>query len=91
VSPRLHGGRVTVRCTVRPDGGARVEVADDGPGLPPDPAPVAACVGLSNTRARLAQAFGERARLQLANAPEGGCVATVDLPPSDTPLVPSLP
>lgn len=90
VSPRLHGGRVTVRCTARPDGGARVEVADDGPGLPPDPAP-ASGVGLSNTRARLAQAFGERARLQLANAPEGGCVATVDLPPPDTPLVPSLP
>lgn len=103
VSPRLGGGRVTVRCTAVAGGGARVEVVDDGPGLPPElpAAPPAggptsaggasSGVGLANTRARLAQAFGPRARLQLANAPDGGCVATIDLPAPDIPVAPALP
>jgi hypothetical protein len=29
---------------------------------------------------RLAQAFGERATLQLQNAASGGCLASIDMP-----------
>ncbi|MFZ5547786.1 MAG: sensor histidine kinase [Pseudomonadota bacterium] len=80
VAPRLSGGVVQLRLH-RAGPGVQVEVADDGPGLAQgsiEPAP--GHVGLANTRARLAQAFGERARLVLANAPEGGCVARLELP-----------
>lgn len=80
VAARLSGGTVRLRLH-RAGPGVRVEVADDGPGLAEgaiEPAP--GHVGLANTRARLAQAFGERARLVLANAPEGGCIARLELP-----------
>ncbi|MEK8030887.1 histidine kinase [Ideonella sp. DXS29W] len=84
VSPRLSGGQVRVQARAEDDGATTVQVVDDGPGLPaddPDGTRIAhGRVGLANTRARLAQAFGERARLTLVNAPEGGCVATLYLP-----------
>jgi hypothetical protein len=80
VSPRLSGGTVQLRLR-RAGALVAVEVADDGPGLPEGPAePAPGHLGLANTRARLAQAFGERARLVLANAPEGGCIARIELP-----------
>jgi LytS/YehU family sensor histidine kinase len=81
VSPQLSGGEVRVSARVEPDGALCLEVVDDGPGLPPDGAVVGpGHVGLANTRARLAQAFGEQASLTLADAPDGGCSATLRLP-----------
>jgi sensor histidine kinase YesM len=62
-------------------------VEDDGRGLPSD-APGSReaqreGVGLANTRARLRELYGERARLDLAARPEGGAVARVELPRRD--------
>jgi sensor histidine kinase YesM len=54
-------------------------VRDDGPGLAPT-GPAAIGVGLANTRARLEAMYGDRASLELANAPEGGALATIRLP-----------
>jgi two-component system LytT family sensor kinase len=51
-------------------------VIDDGPG----PAEAGEGVGLSNIRERLATLYGPRARLELAQVPEGGTRATVRLP-----------
>jgi hypothetical protein len=80
VSPRLGGGSVQVRVH-RTGAMVQVEVADDGPGLPREgPACGPGHLGLANTRARLAQAFGGRARLVVENAPGGGCVARLELP-----------
>ncbi len=82
VSPQLSGGQVRVSARVEPDGALCLEVIDDGPGLPPGGAVGGpGHVGLANTRARLAQAYGEQASLTLANAPDGGCSATLRLPP----------
>lgn len=72
----LDGAEVEVRATVAGDR-TTLNVRDSGPGLAPG---AAEGVGLANSRARLAQAFGDRARLSLDNAPGGGCVATLDLP-----------
>jgi len=54
-------------------------VRDDGPGLAPSGA-TAIGVGLANTRARLEALYGERAGLEIANAPGGGAVVTIRLP-----------
>jgi sensor histidine kinase YesM len=37
-------------------------------------------VGLGNTRARLAQLYGDNAGVTLATAPEGGALAEIVLP-----------
>ncbi|OYU28206.1 MAG: hypothetical protein CFE41_06880 [Burkholderiales bacterium PBB2] len=60
-----------------------LRVIDDGPGLPEQlpPARAGRGVGLSNSRLRLAQSFGDEASLSLENSAEtGGCVATLRLP-----------
>lgn len=76
VMPSLGGaelcvtGRVLATC-------AQVQVLDSGPGLAAEPQEG---VGLANSRARLAQAWGDEATLQLSNRSEGGCAATLTLP-----------
>jgi two-component system, LytTR family, sensor kinase len=52
-------------------------VRDNGPGVADD---TRTGVGLSNTRARLTQLYGEAASLTLSAAPEGGTVAEIALP-----------
>jgi signal transduction histidine kinase len=53
-----------------------LSVIDDGPG----PAAPAEGVGLGTTRERLAALYGDRARLELVQTPEGGARVTVRLP-----------
>lgn len=51
-------------------------VVDDGPGV----AEAGEGVGLRNTRERLATLYGNRARLELTRAPDGGTRVTVRIP-----------
>jgi sensor histidine kinase YesM len=76
VMPSLAGAEVTVRAHCDA-GQLHLSVHDSGPGLPTD---LAEGVGLTNTRARLAQAYGPQARLHLDNAPTGGCIAALHIP-----------
>jgi sensor histidine kinase YesM len=76
VSPLPDGGHI--RISARADAEKLVlEVADDGAGLQEN---WGAGVGLSNIRARLASAFGQRARLKLAQGSDRGVTATIELP-----------
>jgi two-component system, LytTR family, sensor kinase len=70
-------GAVTVRAFAD-DGRLRLEVRDTGPGFPAEG--LGEGVGLTNTRARLAQLYGDDARLELSNDPAGGAVARVEMP-----------
>jgi two-component system LytT family sensor kinase len=57
----------------------RLEVRDNGPGIPAGPGRNGG-VGIANTLARLAQLYGTSHRFELANAPGGGALATVEIP-----------
>jgi two-component system LytT family sensor kinase len=58
----------------------RLEVQDDGQGLAAAGGSAVEGVGLGNTRARLAQLFGDTARLELLPRPGGGAIARLTLP-----------
>lgn len=80
VAPRPAGGRVTVRARLA---GGRLElcVLDDGPGLvEPVEAAMRRGVGLANTRARLAQIYGDAHRFHVGTAAGGGAEARVTIP-----------
>jgi two-component system LytT family sensor kinase len=66
------------------NGRVTIVIAQDGPELPPNWNPTESGLGLANTRARLASAFGDAASLVVARRPGGGVTATITLPaPSD--------
>jgi LytS/YehU family sensor histidine kinase len=78
IGGRTEGG--CVRVTARREGERlRLEVADDGAGLPTSTAPREG-VGLSNTRERLRESFGDDQQLSLGRATAGGAVARIDVP-----------
>jgi LytS/YehU family sensor histidine kinase len=75
VAARLQGGRLLL------------SVSDDGPGLPDEgPLPGRGGVGLTNTRARLHQLYGDDAVLELRAGPHGGVEARVEIPFRTSPL-----
>lgn len=65
----------------RMNGTVELTVRDDGPGLSEAVNTDSADhVGLSNTRARLIQLYGSDHRFELNNSPDGGAVATINIP-----------
>ncbi len=80
VARSAAAGRIGIAAH-RQNGSLRLEVTDDGPGLPRGASrPAREGVGLSNTRARLAQLYGPASQLTLANRGEGGLHVTLTIP-----------
>ncbi len=79
VEPLLVPGRIVIRASESVPGRLRLEVQDNGKGLPSDREP-ALGVGTSNTLARLHQLYGPQARFWLETSPGGGVLAVVELP-----------
>jgi two-component system, LytTR family, sensor kinase len=82
---RASPGHVEISAK-REDGALRIQVRDNGPGLSAITRPngkVREGLGLSNTRARLAQLYGAAHRFELSNAPGGGLVVTLEIPAAD--------
>jgi two-component system LytT family sensor kinase len=78
VAPRPEGGCIKIKAW-RDDSMLRLEVEDDGPGLG-DYTPLKEGVGLTNTRARVRNLYGDEYGLTLRNAAGGGLVVSLTLP-----------
>lgn len=78
-SARPGRARILVRASRRDDV-LRLEVIDDGPGFHASPRPGGHGIGLSNTRARLEQLYGDAQSLDAGTAALGGGSVVVDLP-----------
>jgi two-component system LytT family sensor kinase len=92
VAPRSAPGHVEVRA-YRAGPCLRLEVRDNGRGLADGASAVHTTqsgggVGLSNTRARLQQLYGGAFRFDIANAPKGGAVVTLEIPLQGSPDLP---
>ncbi len=79
IATRAAHGHIEIRSR-RQNGVIQLQVQDNGPGLETEDGEIREGVGLSNTRLRLQQIYGDTYRFDLINAPEGGVVATVELP-----------
>jgi two-component system, LytTR family, sensor kinase len=62
------------------NGTVELRVQDDGPGLSPDNTSEDRGIGLTNTRSRLQQLYGQGARLEIKNCDLGGVIVTVNIP-----------
>jgi two-component system LytT family sensor kinase len=76
IAPGTRPGRVRVRAERR-DGALRLVVADDGAGMKPGGSEG---IGLSNTRARLRQLYGDAQRLEIQTEEGAGVTVTITLP-----------
>lgn len=65
------------------DSMVEVRVQDDGPGLPKSYSPQLQGVGLTNTRARLRQLYGEDGNLEIEDCDSGGVIVTLKFPFND--------
>jgi len=83
VSPRPEGGCIKIKAW-RDNSHLRLEVEDDGPGLIGE-SPLKERVGLTNTRARVRNLYGEEHDLKLRNAADGGLVVSLSIPFRTTP------
>jgi two-component system LytT family sensor kinase len=72
-------GRIQI-IAIRLDDALEIKVKDDGPGLRGKNWAEGGGIGLSNTRARLRQLYGDSARLNVENDEAGGVVVTMILP-----------
>lgn len=76
-----HSNQALVRiAAVRSNGSLTLTVEDNGPGLPENWSLETSRIGLTNTRERLRQLYGENYSFELASRPEGGVAAVVRLP-----------
>jgi sensor histidine kinase YesM len=78
VAPRPEGGCIKIKAW-RDDSLLRLEVEDDGPGLGGDTPPKER-VGLTNTRARVSNLYGDEHGLRLRHAAGGGLIVSLSIP-----------
>jgi two-component system, LytTR family, sensor kinase len=82
IAPRSVPGLIEIR-SARRDGRLRLEVRDDGPGLPLEIGTGRTGrrgIGLANTQNRLRQLYGDEASFEMMNDVRGGLLVILELP-----------
>jgi two-component system, LytTR family, sensor kinase len=82
IAPRSTPGQIVIQAK-QENGLLRIEVRDNGPGLPvnrKDENLYNKGVGLANTQTRLERLYGAAHRFELINDPGGGLVVTLEIP-----------
>ncbi len=83
LEPRIHGGTVTLRSRLEGDR-VLIEVADDGVGMNPRPAPAlrrqGAGIGMKNVQERLEVLYGNQARFNVVSNPGRGTLVSIEIP-----------
>ncbi|MCI0415433.1 histidine kinase [bacterium] len=82
IAPRSSRGQIEIQAK-RDNGMLQLSVRDNGPGISQSKKKAISArsgLGLSNTRERLIQLYGDNHRFELVNAPEGGLIVTLEIP-----------
>jgi Predicted signal transduction protein with a C-terminal ATPase domain len=80
IAPRAAAGHIDISAS-RQNGMLRIRISDDGPGLPKGQTTSAKeGVGISNTRARLAQLYGDNQRFDLIAGDKNGLIVNLEVP-----------
>lgn len=87
IAPHADAGRIEIGVYLR-DQHLHLHVRDDGPGLP-DPVPTRKGVGLTNTRERLENLYGDDQQLTMRNDEHGGLRVEIMLPFRIQPVLPN--
>ena len=78
IEPQMRVGHIAVRA-VRDEDNLVLTVTDNGGGMPPGGFQREG-IGLANSRARLAELYGDQQRFELGNQPEGGLCIRLTFP-----------
>jgi two-component system LytT family sensor kinase len=79
IARQTAAGTITIRAFQESDRFI-VQVEDNGPGLGTNPNGTNSGIGLSNTRARLAQHYGDDYRFEIVNSENRGVIVTLEIP-----------
>jgi two-component system, LytTR family, sensor kinase len=80
IAPRKTAGQIEIKAS-RKNGMLMVSIQDNGPGLNRSQRKtLPGGLGLSNTRERLTQLYGNSHRFEMINAPEGGLIVMLEIP-----------
>ena len=78
IEPHARPGHIELRAR-RENGKLLLEVSDNGDGLPDNGSTIGG-IGVSNTRARLQQLYGDAHRFEFSNGGQGGLLVSVVIP-----------
>src|SRR5262245_9576167 len=78
IEPRAKPGRIELHAGLQ-NGMLQLQVSDNGAGLPENLPPEEG-IGLSNTRARLQQLYGEKHQFTLGTVSGGGTIVALRIP-----------
>lgn len=79
IEPQVKPGVITLRANILENRRVRLEVEDNGRGLPPGKSAEGG-IGTANSRARLAQLYGGRSQIEFLPGADGGLRVVVEFP-----------